>query len=82
MSSLFNLVRYVKDIENYKEYAFYFVSVARSFLFRKSDNWILQESMKFYQKNEIYDKAKKVYYYSRSHSVVSSFEYMLTVSEI
>ena len=75
--SVLNLVRYVKDFENQNEYAFYFVSVARSFLFRKSDNWILQESLKYYQKNEIYNMAKKVYYYSRNHSMVSSFEYML-----
>lgn len=75
--SLLNLVRYIYDKDNYNEYAFYFVSVARSFLFRESDELILEQSEKYYRKNPIYDIAKKVYYYSLDHSVTKTFEFML-----
>ncbi len=77
LCSLFNLVRFV-DSTDYQEYAYYFVSVARSFLFRQSDNVILNESFTYYKNNEIYDIAKRVNEYSKSHSVTKTFEYMLT----
>ena len=75
-NSLFNLINTVdsSDIETYK---FYFVSVARSFLFRQTDNLILSESFDDFKNNEIYEKAKKVKYFSRNNSVTKTFEYML-----
>ena len=76
ISSLLNLVTSVSS-SDYKKYAFYFVSVARSFLFRQSDDLILRESLNYYKDNEIYEIAKRVNYYSRSHSVTKTFEYLL-----
>ena len=76
ISSLLNLVTSVGS-SDYKKYAFYFVSVARSFLFRQSDDLILRESLNYYKDNEIYEIAKRVNYYSRSHSVTKTFEYLL-----
>lgn len=75
--SLLNLVRLV-DSNEYQEYSYYFVSVARSFLFRQSDNVILNESFSNYKNNEIYDIAKRVSNYSKVYSVSKTFEYLLT----
>ena len=75
--SLLNLVRLI-DIDEYQEYSYYFVSVARSFLFKQSDNVILNESFSYYKNNEIYDIAKRVSDYSKSHSVSKTFEFLLT----
>lgn len=76
LSSLFNLV-YNVDGNNLEAYKYYFVSIARSFLFRQSDNLILNESFNDFVDNEIYEKAKKVKYFSYNNSMIKTFEYML-----
>ena len=72
ISSLFNLVRTVNT--NDKMYAYYFMSVARSFLMEMPDNEILSYSLNEFKENRLYDLAYELKKYSMSHSPILTFE--------
>ena len=76
MNSLFNLVLNV-DTENFDDYKYYFLSVARSFLFEMDDNEILKHSFDNFKNNIVCDKARLVKKYMLNHSVSKTFEYLL-----
>ena len=76
MNSLFNLVINISNT-NSDDYKFYFLSVARSFLFEMSDNDILKESFNKYLDNVIYQKALNVYNFMYNNSVSKTFEFLL-----
>ena len=81
INSLFNLVLNV-DKPNSDDYKFYYLSVARSFLFEISDNDILIESFENYTNNIIYEKALEVNKFMKENSVNKTFEYLLQVFKV
>lgn len=74
-NAIFNLIdlAYTTD----KMVPFYFVCVARSFLFRQSDNVILSESMDNYLNNDLRNLAKELHTYSEHNALIDTYEEIL-----
>lgn len=75
MASLLNLIRTVKS--NDEKYAYYFLSVARSFLLSISDDELLSYHFDNYKDNALYHKALAIKEYALSNSPSKTFEHIL-----
>lgn len=66
-----------KDKEIIDDFKYYFMSVARSFLFNIEDGKLLEYMLKGLETSEVYKKASKISEYSKNHSITNTFEEMV-----